>query len=378
MTAGKALRVLVVTIVHDPEDARIRYRQLSAMHDAGLQVTYAAPFRAFGRTAPDWVRAVDVPRAQGRRRLGALRAARREIRRLAPQHDVVILHDPDLLLAVAGRRPKGAAVVWDVHEDTAAAVAMREWLPRPLRRAAAAGVRLAERWADRNVAIMLAEESYRSRFAPGRPVVPNSVRVPTVRAQTPVEPRVVYLGKVTEARGGYELIELARQLPDVRLEVLGPAVGDVEVALTAAGRDGLLDWRGFVPNDEALRRLPGALAGLSLLHDQPNYAHSRPTKIMEYMAAGLPVVTTPNPSSAALVEDAACGVVVDFSDVPAAARAVRRLQEDAALRERCAANAHAAALDHLSWERDAPAFIEFLLSVSGTHRGAATVPTTKD
>lgn len=377
MTSRVPLRVLIVTIVHDPEDARIRHRQLGAMLDAGFQVTYAAPFHAYRRNPPAGVRVVDLPRAHGRRRLRALRAARREIRRLAPQHDVVLLHDPDLLLAVAGRRPRGATVVWDVHEDTAGALRMREWLPRPLRRVAAAGVRLAERWADRNLAIMLAEESYRARFSQGRPVVPNSVRVPAARS-TEVEPRLVYLGKVTAARGGHELVELARRLPDVTVEVLGPAVGDMEPVLAAAHRDGVLDWRGFVPNDEALRHLPGALAGVSLLHDEPNYAHSRPTKVMEYMAAGLPVITTPNPASARLVEEADCGYVVDFGDVPAAVQAVRRLQEDAALRERFGAKAHAAALEHLSWERDAPAFLEFLLSVSGTHHGTTDDPTTKD
>ena len=36
-----ALRVLVVTVVHDPEDARIRHRQLPALLDAGHDVVYA-------------------------------------------------------------------------------------------------------------------------------------------------------------------------------------------------------------------------------------------------------------------------------------------------------------------------------------------------
>src|SRR5690606_41717814 len=59
---------------------------------------------------------VDLPRAAGRRRLGAVRAARRRIREMRDDVDLVLLHDPDLLLAVAGlrRRP---VVVWDVHEE---------------------------------------------------------------------------------------------------------------------------------------------------------------------------------------------------------------------------------------------------------------------
>ncbi|MFD0395345.1 glycosyltransferase [Streptomyces nogalater] len=73
-------------------------------------------------------------------------------------------------------------------------------------------------------------------------------------------------------------------------------------------------WYGFLPNDRALARLSGALAGLSLLHDQPNYRHSRPTKVVEYMAHGVPVVTTPTPLAAELVERHGCGLVVPYRD----------------------------------------------------------------
>src|SRR5699024_4116673 len=84
------LRVLVVTIVHDPEDARIRHRQIPALLRAGHSVVYAAPFAAFHRTPPPGVRGLDLPRAQGRRRLGAIWAARRVIARVAPAADVVL------------------------------------------------------------------------------------------------------------------------------------------------------------------------------------------------------------------------------------------------------------------------------------------------
>ena len=39
---------LVVTVVHNPEDSRIRRRQLAALLAAEWDVTYVAPFDAFG------------------------------------------------------------------------------------------------------------------------------------------------------------------------------------------------------------------------------------------------------------------------------------------------------------------------------------------
>ncbi|AEI11620.1 glycosyltransferase family 4 protein [Cellulomonas gilvus] len=361
------MRVLVCTVVHDPQDARIRFRQIEALLAAGHEVTYAAPFTAYGRTAPDGVRAVDLARATGRHRLRAVLAARRTLAGLAGSHDVVLLHDPELLLAVMRSATlRRTVVVWDVHEDTAAAVGMRAWVPRLLRRIARAGVRVLETWAEKHVRLLLAEHAYAERFARPHPVVPNSVVVPdhvttTTQRDESGRLRVVYLGRVTYARGARVLLDLAPLLPrDVVLEVIGPADDDLRTALEAARGDGALVWRGFVPNDEALHRLDGALAGLSLLRAEPNYAHSRPTKLMEYMAHGVAVISTPNPASRELVERTQAGVLVPFDDASAVADAVRRLVEDDELRARMATSGRAAALAELDWAADGRRFVATL------------------
>ena len=42
---ARAPSALVVTVVHNPEDSRIRRRQLAALIAAGWDVTYVAPFQ---------------------------------------------------------------------------------------------------------------------------------------------------------------------------------------------------------------------------------------------------------------------------------------------------------------------------------------------
>jgi glycosyltransferase involved in cell wall biosynthesis len=355
----KSLRVLVVTVVHDPEDARIRYRQIGALNAAGHQVTFAAPFRAYGRECPPDIECVDLPRAQGRRRAAAARAARRLVRERGRGFDVVVLHDPELLGTLIPT-PVGR-VVWDVHEDTGASLSMKAWLPRPARPAVRLLVRAIERWVERRVPLILAEESYALRFRRPHPVVPNSVLPPKRDVPPPGDHRVVYLGRLTAQRGALEMIELGRRLaPTVAVELIGNADADCETAIEAANAAGHIRWLGFMPNDAALDAVQGALAGLSLLHDQPNYAHSRPTKIMEYMAHGIPVVTTPNPSSADLVRKHECGLVVPFGDLAAAQAAVTRLRDDPGLRKRLASNGRAAAAQHYSWAQDASRFVRIL------------------
>jgi glycosyltransferase involved in cell wall biosynthesis len=161
-----------------------------------------------------------------------------------------------------------------------------------------------------------------------------------------------------------EMIELARRLRPhgVTVELIGAADARARAQIEQAQADGLLRWHGFVPNDRAMPMLDGALAGLSLLHDEPNFRHSMPTKVVEYMARGVPVITTPLPAAAELARDHECGFVVPFGDVDAAAGAVLELDRDIALRAKLGRRGHQAAYSSLGWPSDAREFVAQLES----------------
>lgn len=366
------LRVLVCTTVHVPEDARILHRQIAALLEAGHRVTYAAPWSDPDAGAPrpdrDRLAAADLPRSSGRRRLAGIRAARFLLARHGPSHDLVILHDPELLLAVAGRLRRLPPVVWDVHEDTAASLTDRPWVPGALRPAAAALARAAERWAERRLHLILAEEDYRRRFRREHPVVPNYPRLPPEPDPVPVEDRVVHVGRISRHRGAAELLEVARRLADdgITVELVGPADPEVAGAVRAAAEAGRVAWRGFLPNPDALARVPGAVAGLSLLHDEPNYRVSLPTKILEYLSRGTPVVTTPLPRARRIVEDHGAGTVVPFGDAAAAAAAVRQLRDRPEQRRAMAARGRAAVAAEYSWDVAGPRFVAQLERWAGS------------
>ena len=355
------MRVVVCTIVHHPADARIYHRQIRALLDAGHEVTYIAPVDSVDfhpeRTRPS-LQLTAVPRASGRRRTGAIRAARSALAQHAADADLMLIHDPELLLALPARRRR-PPVIWDVHEDTAAALSTKPWLPRPLRPPAAVAVRTAERMAEQYVYLILAEHGY---VAAVRPAAPGGTEH-DLCAGRPGPPgddrRVVYVGHLSPDRGTADMIELARLLGPcgITVELIGPADARARAQIEPAQAAGLLRWRGFVPNDQAMPMLDGALAGLSLLHDEPNFRHSLPTKVVEYMARGVPVVTTPLPAAAELARGHECGFVVPFGDPRAAADAVLGLDGDISLRAKMGRRGHEAASRSLGWPSDAREFV---------------------
>lgn len=360
------MHVVVCTVVHHPADARIYYRQIRALLDAGHRVTYIAPWDEPGAPEPDpGLTTVTIPRAVGRRRLGALRAARAALR--SRSGDLLLVHDPELLLVLPPRSAR-PPTVWDVHEDTAAALTTKAWLPPFLRPAAGGGVRLAEHLAERRLHLLLAEHGYATRFAGSHPVVPNTTYVPDEAAPPSGPRRVVYVGHISPDRGSAELVELGELLKPhgISVELIGSADAAARAHIRAGGD--AVRWHGFVPNAEALSLCEGALAGLSLLHDEENFRHSMPTKVHEYMARALPVITTPLPLADELVTGADCGVTVPFGPdgVTAARDEILRLDSDEGLRVTLGARAHSAALKSDGWRRDSVAFVARLEQWAGS------------
>jgi len=153
------------------------------------------------------------------------------------------------------------------------------------------------------------------------------------------------------------MVSLARLLAPhgIAVELVGPADAAARPHIEAAGD--LVRWHGFVPNEQALQLAEGALAGLSLLHDEANFAHSMPTKVVEYMARGVPVITTPLPLAVELVRGAECGFVVPFGDAAAACEAVLTLDRDPDLRLKMGLRGHDSAQRSLGWPADARAFV---------------------
>ena len=359
------MRVCVGTIVHHPADARIMHRQIRALLEAGHEVTYIAPFTDCNMAPPQRIRAIDVPRATGRRGVRALRAARSALRRGARDADLLLVHDLSLLSVLPPGRSR-PPVVWDVHDDPVAALeAADAAAPEPPRLVRHARHALARRARDRAAArfpLILADEALRARFPGDHPVVPDATYVPATPPPAPGERRVVYVGRLSAAHGAPELIELARRLAPhgVRLDLIGAADRPTRVLLRDAQRQGLLDWYGYLPNPHALRMVEGALAGLSLPRQPSGHRLAPPARVIEYMARGVPVVTTPLPAAASLVGRVDCGLIVPFGDVAAAARAVLRLRDDAERRAAMGARGYAEALHHHHWPDHSAAFVRHL------------------
>lgn len=326
--------VSVLTTGHDVADARL-HRLVNVLAQGegltvevhGLGVALDGPPEAEVQSHPRW--------GMGRRAVDALLLPWRSRGR------VVLVLDPDLFLPTLLRRffarwpssrAAGRHVVVDVHEDYSRALADRNWA-RGARLAFARSLVAASTSAASRADLTVVADDHLPPFrAAHRLVVRNLPLRNLLPAPGPPASgcRALYVGDVRLSRGLRMMLSVLESCPDWTLDVVGP--------VATADREWLTQWRatspardrvrfhGRRPPREAWRFATGAWAGLCMLQPTPAFVAALPTKVLEYLACGLAVVTTPLPRTAALVRDTETGVVVD--DVQAAVAVLQRWASD--------------------------------------------------
>lgn len=288
--------VLVLSTVHQADDPRVRIRTVGVLAQR-FDVRYATPRPApTDRSDHQWV---ELPGGRLQRHRAALVEAFR------PDVGLLSVHDPELIpLALVVAAVRRVPVVLDVHEDVPSQLLTKPWIPWALRPLLAAVAVVALHLAERHLTITLAEPGYARLFRHPHPVLPNYPMSGQLPAPAQPAGDVVYVGDITQARGAVFAIEaVARMRVRHRLRLIGRCAPPLRATLEqlARARGVELDLPGFLPHREAMRAVAIAEVGLCPLEDQPNYRYSLPTKVLEYLSLGVPVVASDLPGTAAVV-----------------------------------------------------------------------------
>ena len=195
--------------------------------------------------------------------------------------------------------------------------------------------------------------------------IPTGLDVPSLLPEVNLEPVVVYVGQLHPHKGLDVLFDALVIAKNLRLLVVGGGDWLSHWQQTALNK-GLVkrvQFVGHVPKAQVPKYLAqGRVAVLPLLDCFFNRYLTSPLKIMEYYAAGLPVVTADAPVTAEVVEHERTGLLVPFGDARALAEALERLCLDPVFHDACRKNI-AARLPDLSWTRRGEHIAEFFKQI---------------
>ncbi len=237
--------------------------------------------------------------------------------------EIYHFHDPELLRYGLKLKKKGKKVIFDSHEDVPVQIMSKGWIPGCFRSMIAGMYKFHEsRIVKRLDAVIAATpyiaEQFQSR-AKKTETIQNYPKLDEIKFQeAPFEKRgstVCYVGTIAEIRGD---------------RVMREAMKKADGTLLIAGKheketiedSGVVEYVGLADRDMVNEIYGKAVAGLVVLQPCENYITSKPVKMYEYMAAGLPVICSDFPEWKGLMEETGAGIYVNPEDPDAVAEAI--------------------------------------------------------
>jgi glycosyltransferase involved in cell wall biosynthesis len=335
-------QICILSSVHIALDNRVFYREACSLSRAGYDVTLIAVHDR--DEVKDGVRILSLPRVpRWQRPLLWLRLCRHA---LATDAHIFHFHDPELLLVASllrlvTRKP----VIYDVHEANEEFIKVKDYLPAWIRYPVGWGFgRLEPLLARLTSGLVFADEQIARSFQGLRKPQVTLFNFPltslieagevATRDSTVRPPVVLHLGGHERNRGTGLMIEafhqVLKQMPEARLALVGPYTPtslEHEVAedIAQRGIGPAVTMTGRVPFEQVGRYLTRSALGWVAWQNVPKNAMNIPTKLFEYMAYRLPIVSSDLPSIRPFVTHMQNGYLVPPGDANAHAQAILEL-----------------------------------------------------
>ncbi|MGH2536672.1 MAG: glycosyltransferase family 4 protein [Candidatus Promineifilaceae bacterium] len=379
-------RVCVLSSVHIALDNRVFYREARSLQAAGYEVTVIA-IHARNETV-DGIQVLGLPRRPRWQRPASWWMLLRKA--LASRADVFHFHDPELLMLTPWLRLlAGRPTIYDVHESYPEFIRLKEYLPGWLRPALVWLVRWLEPALARlQSGLIFSDDQIAAAFAhvsrpkttlfnyPGRDFIRDGLAA--TQAAGAKQPIVLYLGGMEPNRGAKLVLNaftrVLAERPDARLWLVGhfapPELeGDMRGQAEALGISHALEMTGRVPFERIGEYLSQAMIGWISWEAAPKNQKNVPTKLFEYMAYGLPVVSSDLPSTRPYVRQGRSGCLAPAGDPAAHAAAILSLMNDPAGAQAMGRLGLQLVASEYSWEQMEPKLLKLYREVLATEMG---------
>jgi glycosyltransferase involved in cell wall biosynthesis len=320
-------KITHVTSVHNRFDNRIFRKQCVDLAATGFDVTLLVA-DGYGDEQRDGVEIRDCSLSVPRNRFFRMfvTSPYMAIAALRMKTTNYHIHDPELLFFFIFFSAffKKKKLVFDMHENLSEQVKAKMWIPAIFRLPLAIVIRWYEAILFRHVPVIFAESSYSKFFPEAKKseIVMNFPKshwmdVSQAQAAKTAPSTIGYIGRIGTDRGVGTLLTSVAAINKsgrtLRLALIGVIPEDLceNDDLHYLKELGMLDAHGFVENHRAVELVRSWDIGFSVLNALPNFVESYPTKIFEYMAAGVPVIASNFPLYESLIKETGGGICIE-------------------------------------------------------------------
>lgn len=358
------MKVCHISSAHAPNDTRIFHKQCASLARAGYDITFVVKAKdpqSVGETTEKGVRVIQVPVDTSSRLKRMLFGAKAVYQKaLEVDADIYEFHDPELLPYGLKLARRGKRVIFDSHEDYPTQIMEKGWIPAPLRRLISGAYKAYETHVVKNLdAVLFPCLKNGVNIFEGRAkrvvIISNAVMLEEVPQQLDLSQKedrtICCTGSLTYQRGITHLIKAAYKA-GARLILAGRYESEAyQQELEAMPEYACVEYLGYLDRQGIAEVYGRSRIGMSTILNVGQYASldNFPTKVYEYMAAGLPVIVSDYPFMRRSVQEDGFGVAVDPADTDAIADAIRKILSDPQAAAQMAENGRQAVLHKYNW-----------------------------
>lgn len=253
-------------------------------------------------------------------------------------------------------------IVFDIHENIAVQILDKTYIPKVLRGLVSFIYKKVEHYHLKYFHLIIAEHSYQNVYTNKGRSLTTVLNMPDLSHFEPYVNNsregneIFYIGGVSDERGLDVTLESLKILKSKGTEFFMHYIGPIseekisELPLEEIQQN--IKFYGRMDSKEGFEISKKCVVGLSVLKPIKNYVGSYSTKIFEYMAIGLPVITSNFPLYQKVVERYDCGFCINPYSSSELANSIEKLILNTDLANQMGSNGQLAVKKRFSWSSE--------------------------
>lgn len=368
-----AFKVCHITTVHSIDDVRIFHKECISLAAAGFDVTIIACSDIAFEDSINNIRRISLQVPVTNRLLRFFKRSKAVYKKaIEVNSEIYHFHDPELLPVALKLKKRGKKVIFDSHEFYGEQIKHKKYIPFVLRGLIAKLYMKYEAFVCKKLDAVIQictlngldyfnKRATKTIFVTNAPVLEKNATV----AFTQNNESVIYMGDLNYYRGITHIIKASAnaKVPLILAGNFSPKEYNEQVKQLEEYSN--VDYKGFVNQDHINSLLNKSFAGLStLLHvGQYPIIDTFPTKVYEYMAAGLPVIISNTRFAERMIKKYRFGLCVNPESVEEISKAISFLKNNKEIASQMGENGRKAFEEKFNWQIEEKKLIKLYYSL---------------
>ncbi len=350
------IKVCHITSVHSRYDVRIFVKECISLENNQFNVSLIVS-DGFGSEIKNDISIYDTFKTKYSRILRIIKNYNPILKKaIEINADIYHFHDPELIPVGIKLKLIDKTVIYDVHEDMPRDILSKEWIPFFLRRIVSFFFEKYENNRSQYFDCIITSTPFiKRRFDRYNKKTVNINNFPILKEFNnsklkPKKNQICYIGFLSRVRGLYEILD-SLSYCDAKLILAGNFSDSAfETGLRNHRNWAKVNYLGYVNRETVNNILSESNIGFVTFHPIIYHFNSLPTKMFEYMAAGLPVIASHFPYWIQLLSKYNCSVFVDPIKPAMIGAAINDLLQDPEKAKQMGSNGKKAVYSCFNWE----------------------------